>query len=125
MTPRIAHEGVSEAAIQLQVRNYLAALGIDAVHVPNGTVLAGDKAARARQSNALKRAGVLPGFADLILFDRRVRRVGFMEVKAKKGSISPAQERFADLATNVWCLPYAVVRSADDAKSALNEWGWR
>lgn len=113
-----------ESAIQHQVRTYLAALGIDAIHVPNGTHLAGDKVARIKQSNALKRAGVLPGMADLILFDRRVRRVGFMEVKVAAGRLSPAQERFADLAA-VWGWPFAVVRSANDAQAALAEWGWR
>jgi hypothetical protein len=115
---------LSEKEIQLQVRNFLAAHGIDAVHVPNGTVLAGDKVARAKQSNALKRAGVLPGFADLILFDRRARRVGFIEVKAKKGVVSPAQERFADQAA-AWGWPYAVVRSVNETQAALSEWGWR
>ena len=114
-----------ESQVQVQVRSYLAALSIDAIHVPNGSVLAGDGKARAIQSNALKKAGVLPGFADLILFDRRVRRVGFLEVKAEGGKLSPAQEAFADLATGVWSLPYAVVRSVADTRAALNEWGWR
>jgi hypothetical protein len=116
---------LSESAIQTQIRSYLDALSIDAVHVPNGSVLAGDGRARAIQSNALKKAGVLPGFADLILFDRRVRRVGFLEVKAAKGRVSPAQEQFGKLATGVWGLPYAVVRSVEDTQSVLNEWGWR
>ncbi|MBA3670272.1 MAG: hypothetical protein H0W71_09485 [Sphingomonas sp.] len=116
---------MSEREIQRLIINYLAALGIDAVHVPNGTHLAGDGKARAMQSNALKKAGVMPGFADLIVIDRRVRRVGFIEVKARKGTISLAQDAFADLATGVWCLPYAVVRSVDDTAAALAEWGWR
>lgn len=115
---------LSEADIQHQVRSYLAALGIDAIHVPNGTHLAGDARARAMQSNALKKAGVLPGMADLILFDRRVRRVGFIEVKSKTGKVSEAQERFAELAAK-WGWPYAVVRSTDDARAALSAWGWR
>jgi hypothetical protein len=93
--------------------------------VPNGSVLAGDGKARAIQTNALKKAGMLPGMADLILFDRRVRRVGFIEVKSKTGTISPAQEAFANLATGTWALPYAVVRSVDDTRAALHEWGWR
>lgn len=115
---------LSEAQIQHQVRSYLAAVSIDAVHVPNGAVLAGDGKARAIQSNALKKAGVLPGMADLILFDRRARRVGFIEVKSAKGTVSEAQERFADLAA-VWGWPYAVVRSVDDTQAALDQWGWR
>lgn len=117
---------LSEASIQQQVRTYLAAAGIDAVHVPNGTHLAGDRVARAKQSNALKKAGVLPGMADLILFDRRfIRRVGFLEVKSDKGRLSPAQEAFAELCEGIWHLPYAVVRSVADANAALIQWGWR
>lgn len=116
----------SEAQTQSAIRHYLAALGIDAIAVPNGAHLAGDIVARVKQSNALKRAGVMPGFADLILLDRRfVRRVGFLEVKAAKGRLSPAQEAFADLCEKVWHLPYAVVRSVDDTKATLSEWGWR
>jgi hypothetical protein len=116
---------LSESAIQQQVRSYLAALGIDAVHVPNGSVLAGDARARAIQSNALKKAGVMPGFPDLILFDRRAHRVGFLEVKSAKGRVQPSQEQFAKQYAPAWGWPYAVIKSVDDARSALNEWGWR
>ncbi len=116
---------LSEAAIQSQVRSYLAALGIDAVHVPNGSHLAGDGKARAMQMNALKKAGVMPGFPDLICFDRRTRRVGLIEVKARTGKLQPSQEHFADNIAPAWGWPYAVVRSVDDTKAALAEWGWR
>jgi hypothetical protein len=118
--------GYTEAAIQRQVRDYLAACGIDSIHFANGAVLAGDKVARAKQINKLKAAGMVKGAADLILFDRRfVRRVGFMEVKAESGRVSPDQIRFGEIATGVWGLPYAVVRSVVDARESLNEWGWR
>lgn len=116
---------LSEAAIQSQVRSYLAALAIDSVHFANGAVLAGDKVARAKQISKLKRAGMVNGAADLILFDRRVRRVAFFEVKRPGTYQSPQQKEFAQLATGVWGWPYAVVRGVDDAKLALNEWGWR
>jgi hypothetical protein len=117
---------LSEAAIQKLVRQWLWANGIDSVHFANGAVLAGDKAARAKQVNKLKAAGMISGAADLILFDRRFcRRVGFFEIKAEGGRVSPAQLAFAELATRVWGLPYAVVRSAEDAAETLNEWGWR
>lgn len=115
----------SEAQVQLAIRHYLAALGIDAVAVPNGAHLAGDAIARAKQSNALKRAGVLPGFPDLICFDRRARRVCFLEVKAAKGRLSPAQKAFAEQYASAWGWPYAVVRSVEDVTAALSEWGWR
>jgi hypothetical protein len=121
----VAGGELSESAIQRQVRSYLAALAIDAIHVPNGSVLAGDAKARAIQSNALKKAGVLPGFPDLICFDRRARRVCFFEVKAKRGRVQPSQEAFAKQFVPVWGWPYAVIRSVDDARAALAEWGWR
>jgi hypothetical protein len=118
--------GLTETQIHNQVRQYLTACGIDSIHFANGAVLAGDKAARAKQINKLKRAGMVSGAADLILFDRRfVRRVGFMEIKKEGGRVSPAQISFAEVATGVWGLPYAVVRSIDDARETLNEWGWR
>jgi hypothetical protein len=116
---------LSEAQVQQQVRSYLAALAIDAVHVPNGSVLAGDAKARAIQSNALKKAGVMNGFPDLILFDRRARRVAFLEVKSSTGSLQPSQKHFAEHIAPVWQWPYAVVRSVDDTQAALSEWGWR
>jgi len=115
----------SEAQLQLSIRNYLAALGIDAVHVPNGSHLAGDILARSKQANALKRAGVMPGFPDLICFDRRARRVCLLEVKAKGGKLQPSQEAFAAHYVPAWGWPYAVVRSIDDTRAALSEWGWR
>lgn len=122
----MARGGLSEAAIQRQVRDYLSANGIDSIHFANGAVLAGDKVARAKQINKLKAAGMVKGAADLILFDRRfVRRVGFMEIKAEGGRVSPDQIRFGETATNVWGLPYAVVRSLEDARESLDEWGWR
>jgi hypothetical protein len=115
-----------EAQIQSQVRQYLAAQAIDSIHFANGAVLAGDRVARAKQINKLKAAGMVAGAADLILFDRRfVRRVGFFEIKAEGGRVSPAQIAFAELATGVWGLPYAVIRSIEDARETLSEWGWR
>lgn len=114
-----------EKEVQRSVLLYLEALRIYAAHAPNGSVLAGDARARAMQSNALKKAGVRPGFPDLILIKRDSdgSRVGFFEVKRIGGKLSPEQESFSDLCTD-WRLPYAVVRSVNDAQSALNDWGW-
>lgn len=116
---------LSEAAIQRQVRQWLDLNGIDAIHVPNGSVLAGDAKARAIQSNALKKAGMLPGFPDLICFDRRARRVGLIEVKREGEKLSPAQVHFAEAIAPAWGWPLAVVRSVEDVRETLNEWGWR
>ncbi len=114
-----------EREVQKSVLNYLEALRIYAAHAPNGSVLAGDAKARAIQSNALKKAGVRPGFPDLILIkrDSQGSRIGFFEIKREGGKMSPEQEAFRDLCDD-WRLPFAVVRSVDDAKDTLTQWGW-
>lgn len=115
-----------EKHVQRSVRDYLSAVRIDAFHVPNGSVLAGGPRERAIQSNALKRAGAVNGFPDLILIQRvhTGARVGFMEVKREGEKLRKEQADFADRCTGEWFLPFAVVRSVDDAKAALTSWGW-
>jgi hypothetical protein len=116
----------SEAAIQKDVRAYLSLLGIDSLAIPNGAVLAGDKASRCRQMAKLKATGLMPGAADLLLLDRRfVRRVGFFEIKREGGRLEASQKAFADLCESVWHIPYAVVRSLNDVAETLAQWGWR
>jgi hypothetical protein len=115
----------TEDQIHTDVRSYLAANGIDSIHFANGAVLAGDKEARAKQVNRLKKLGMIPGAADLILFDRRARRCGFFEIKREGQYQKPDQKAFQQLASGVWGWPYAVVRSIEDAQETLHEWGWR
>lgn len=114
-----------EREVQRDVLAYLAKLRIYAAAVPNGSVLAGDARARAMQSNALKKSGMRPGFADLILIKRSDDRalVGFFEVKREGAKMSAEQEAFRDQCED-WRLPFAVVRSVDDATETLTEWGW-
>ncbi len=114
-----------EKHIQRSVLNYLDALRIYAAAVPNGSVLAGDGRARAIQSNALKASGMRPGFPDLILVQRTDQgsRVGFFEVKREGEKLRPEQEAFRDLCED-WRLPFAVVRSVQDAQETLIAWGW-
>lgn len=115
----------TEDQIHGQIRNFLAVVGIDSIHFANGAVLAGDKVARAKQINRLKKLGMVPGAADLILFDRRVRRVAFLEIKRPGSYQSPEQKQFEQLVTGVWGWPYAVARSVEDTQAALDQWGWR
>jgi hypothetical protein len=114
-----------EKEIQRNVRAYLTMLRIEAIHIPNGAVLAGDKVARAKQSAALKRAGTLKGCPDLLLIQRTQdgHRVAWMEVKREGEKLRPEQKDFADKCTD-WRMPFAVVRSVDDAQESLREWGW-
>lgn len=110
-----------ERVIQRQVVAYLTARGIRTAHVPNGSQLAGGAVSRARQMNALKADGLRAGFPDLILLSKH--GVGFLEVKREGEKLSDRQ--------TVWRaeieelnLPWACVRSVDDVKETLAEWGW-
>lgn len=117
---------LSEAAIQRQIREYLAVNGIDSIAIPNGSVLAGDKVARAKQMNKLKRTGLVPGAADLLVIDRRDGpRMGFVEVKAEGGYQQPSQRAFEATCRDVWNVPYAVCRSVEDVAETLRGWNWR
>lgn len=66
-----------------------------------------------------KKRGMKAGFPDLMLVGSFY---GHLEVKAKGGTLSPAQKEWAS-----WFLdndiPYAVVRSIDDAHKVMVEWG--
>lgn len=111
-----------EDDVQRDVLSFCAAHGVMAAAVPNGAVLAGDATQRARQMNALKRSGLVPGFPDLVLIGPH-GRVAFVEVKAEGGRLSPDQKRIGEwlIGTN---HNYAVVRSLDDIKDSFFEWGW-
>jgi hypothetical protein len=65
--------------------------------------------------------GVHPGFADLVLVSEG--RVAFLEVKTAKGQLSGDQRAFRD-AIRAQGLHYAVVRSIDEALSALTTHGF-
>ena len=112
----------SERTIQRAIRQYLAAQGFISAHVPNGASLAGNAKRRAMQMNNLKGDGLVVGFPDLIVMGTDAR-VGFMEVKAEGGKQNDNQK-----AVQSWMErdghKYAVVRSVDDAKETLSEWGW-
>lgn len=112
-----------ESAVQRTIRSYLTKVGIDSVSVPNGSHLAGDRDARARQMAAMKADGLRVGFPDLILFPRRISSVAFFEIKTEGGKVSDNQAE---------CIAWlqgrghkvAVIRSIEDAQDTLTEWGW-
>lgn len=111
-----------ERSIQRSILAYLHARNITAVHVPNGSVLAGGPRERAIQVNALKANGMRPGFPDLILLGTQ-GRIGFMEVKREGEKLGEAQVHWAGT------LEYmghkiATVRSIEDAAETLAAWGW-
>lgn len=113
---------IKEAGIQRMIRAYLAARGIESIHIPNGAVLAGDAKARGRQMGALKNAGLKIGFPDLLLFAPQ-GRIGFIEVKSEGGRVSPEQK-----ACHEWLIvlghKVSVCRSIEDVAETLEGWGW-
>lgn len=87
-------------------------------HCANEVTEAGPRGAK-RQA-ILVGMGVHAGFADLmVLCDGRVL---FLELKAPKGRLRPSQEAFRD-AVLAQGFGWALVRSLDDALSALADHG--
>jgi VRR-NUC domain len=112
-----------ETRLQRDIRMYLRVRGYRSVHVPNGSVLAGDATKRAIQMNALKRDGLMPGFPDLLVYAPD-GRVGHIEVKCEGGKVSETQKdvrRWMD----EWGHKYAVCRSLEDVAETLEGWGWQ
>lgn len=74
----------------------------------------------AKTGAMLKALGVKAGVADIVLV-RQGGVMAFLEVKAGKGSPSPAQRDWRD-----WCaenaVPYAIVRSIGDVQTVLLDW---
>ena len=85
------------------------------VHCSANEVRAGGAKGRRDQGLALS-MGVYPGFTDLLVI--LGGRVMFLEVKTPSGSLSAAQRAFRDRVC-AQGLPWAVVRSVDDALDAL------
>jgi hypothetical protein len=82
--------------------------------VPNG-------GARSKTEAAIMNGtGTLAGVADLIVC--WPERVGFLEVKAPGKYQQPSQKEFEARCVDLG-LPYAVVRSVDDALECLRKWG--
>lgn len=65
--------------------------------------------------------GLLAGVADIcVLWEPG--RVGFLEVKSATGTTSEKQDAFCFECMRLG-VPYAVVRSIDDARAVLDSWG--
>ncbi len=75
----------------------------------------------AKRQAILVGMGVHAGFADLIILSEG--RVLFLELKAPKGRLRPAQEVFRD-AVLAQGLAWALVRGLDDALAALADHGF-
>lgn len=118
--PRLTERPIQRATIEL-----LAHLRCHAAHVPNGSHLAGDAIARAKQIAALKKDGLRPGFPDLIIVDQTAPRIGFMELKReRRTTIDPDQEWWRAELVRLG-HPWALINTPDGAVTALQQWGWR
>lgn len=118
--PKLAERPIQRANVHL-----LTMMGCHVVHTPNGSHLAGDELARAKQTAALKADGVRPGFPDLTVIDQRALRVGFMEVKREgKSTLDPDQIWWRDELRRLG-FPWALINTPDGGALALRTWGWR
>ncbi|OJU15627.1 MAG: hypothetical protein BGN95_05810 [Sphingomonas sp. 66-10] len=96
-----------------------------AVHVPNGSHLAGNAMARIKQVAALKKDGMSPGFPDLIIIDQLAPRVGVVECKREGlARLDPDQVTWRDDLEAIG-IPWGLVNSLDCPIRILREWGWR
>lgn len=111
-----------ETIIQRAIRMQFKALGFESVHVPNGSVLAGDKVRRARQMNSLKADGLMPGFPDLLIYGSE-GRIGHVEVK-QEGSYQQKTQKVCQSWLEGLGHKYAVLRSSEDVKETLEKWNW-
>lgn len=114
---RRRERGPGESSIQIAIRSWLLTVAPDLLvgHAANGELR------NKRTAAKLKAMGVYPGWPDLQLIDAS-GRLYFLEVKAGEGQLSDAQEAFRDECIRR-CIPFAVVRSIDDARTALEAWG--
>lgn len=111
-----------ESTIQQAMLRDLRSMGFVAVHVPNGSKLAGTPKQRAMAGARLKAEGILPGFPDLLVYASG-GRVGHIEVKAAGNYQQPTQKACQAMLEGLGHR-YAVCRSGADLVDALRAWGW-
>lgn len=114
-----------ESPIQRAGIRTFALLGCYAVHVPNGSHLAGGELARAKQMATLKADGLSPGFPDLIVIDQRAPRVGVVECKREgKDTLDPDQIWWRDECLRIG-VPWGLLNTIEGPIDILRTWGWR
>lgn len=108
----------SEHKIQVALIDYLAIAGRRDLHwfaIPNQSNRHIHNAAK------MKAEGVRAGSPDLV-FMLPDGRVAWLEMKTRKGQLSPAQKAFRDKAKSLNHL-WALARSVDEAIPILTQWG--
>ena len=118
MTRRVDREG----SIQRSIVSYLRTVMPDAIiHHAKGEIKKSGTSIRNELAQA-KRNGALPGFPDLVVLPFSTVGAIFFEVKAEGNYASKAQKEMHE---HMRKLGYrvAVVRSIDDVRECLMEWG--
>lgn len=108
---------MTEDAIHQSILRYLRMTlpsGWLVMHVPNGGSRNPIEGAK------MKRLGVVAGWPDISIYGPP--GCFFMEVKSAKGRLSNCQHRIIDQLKDMG-RPVAVVRSIDDARALVREWG--
>lgn len=117
--PKLAERPIQRANVHL-----LSMMGYLVIHTPNGSHLAGNAIARAKQTHALKADGVRPGFPDLTVIGR-APQIGFIEVKREgRTTLDPDQVWWRDELLRLG-FPWALVNTPDGGAQVLRDWGWR
>ena len=116
MTAAPKRKAQPEAAIQRAIIARLKLSGIVCHHSPNAakrSVIGGWR---------IKQDGMITGWPDLTVVGP-AGLVGFLEVKAPGGKLSPAQREIAEM---LGCMghTWALVQSQEEAVRALQQWGW-
>jgi hypothetical protein len=113
---------MTEDSIHQSIVRYLRSIlphGWIVMHVPNGGSRNPIEGAK------LKRLGVVAGWPDISIYGGGHNSGGqafFLEVKAAKGRVSQCQHMIMDKLKDMG-FPVAVVRSIDDARERISEWG--
>lgn len=105
-------EGPVQKAVLREIRELFPDVFV--AHVPNGGMR------NARVAAQLKAQGVVRGVPDLMLIPLH-GRVGFIEVKAPGGSLTPEQKEFRDMcaARDIF---FAVIDNAEQVEQCLKLW---
>ena len=111
-----------ESRLQQDIVKHLRARNFFAVHVPNGSKLAGTAEQRERTGHRLKLEGAVSGFPDLLVYGKG-GRIGHIEVKTEGNYQTASQKECARWLTECGQL-VAVCRSIADVDETFAGWGW-
>lgn len=113
----------SESDIQRDCATYLGLSGLLWFHPPNGAYLGGGKQ-RIIRGQQLKAQGMSSGVPDICIMTPASNGLpSFVELKTKRGSLSPSQKEWRD---NLQACGYnwGLARSLENMIGLLRDWGY-